>query len=179
MAVHKQARETTSPRAFQAEARVTASTCSDREFVNNESKKYNDHTPSSFGWTKPALHLGVQSTSHCRTRSSSSSSGQPRILFSHWLCASLYLGQLVLSCRHLSGRGLPALELRVLCSTKTRARRPTVPSTPRPQQSVQKQLPRAHSGPGWSGRMSNLESRHFWQTNTSGTLDFRIFAQDR
>lgn len=28
-------------------------------------------------------------------------------------------------------------------------------------------------------RMSNLESRHFWQTNTSGTLDLRIFAQDR
>lgn len=27
--------------------------------------------------------------------------------------------------------------------------------------------------------MSNLESRHFWQTNTSGTLDFRTFAQDR
>lgn len=28
-------------------------------------------------------------------------------------------------------------------------------------------------------RMSSLASRHFWQTNTSGTLDFRILAQER
>lgn len=85
--------------------------------------------------------------------------------------------------RHLNGRGLAASEQGVLCSTKKGAQEPTVPS------------PRLLAVPGASSqsrksfrepmrerlerRMSNLESRHFWQTNTSGTLDFRILAQDR
>lgn len=76
MAVHKQARETTSPRANTAEARVTASTCSDRgEFVNNESKNAQRPHTLMFGWTKPAA-FGCAVHLHCRDHSSSSSSGQ-------------------------------------------------------------------------------------------------------
>lgn len=95
-----------------------------------------------------------------------------------------YLGQPVLWLRHLNGRGLPAPELRVLCSTKRGAKRPLVLSDSSPtlcsltnsqsrnsfREPIRERLER---------RMSNLESRHFWQTNTSGTLDFRTFAQDR
>lgn len=65
---------------------------------------------------------------------------------------SLYHGQPVLLLRHLNGRSLPAPELRVLCSSKKRAKKPIVPSLPifthsllDRQQSVQKQLPGAHS----------------------------------
>ena len=76
MAVHKQAGETSSPRANTAEAGVTDSTCSDwRGFVNNESKNAQRPHPLMFGWTKPAA-LGCAVHLHCRDHGSSSSSGQ-------------------------------------------------------------------------------------------------------
>lgn len=96
----------------------------------------------------------------------------------------LDLGQPVLLLRHLNGRGLPAPELRVLCSTKKGAKKPTVPSDSSPTVSslASSQSRNSFREPireRLERRMSNLESRHFWQTNTSGTLDFRILAQDR
>lgn len=92
---------------------------------------------------------------------------------------SLYLGQPVLLLRHLNGRGLPAPELRILCSTKREANKPIVPSDSSLASSQSRNSFREPILERLERRMSNLESRHFWQTNTSGTLDFRIFAQDR
>lgn len=140
-------------------------------------KMHNDHTPSCSAGPNP-LHLGVQSTSTAETTAPAAALANEDFIQSLAMY-SLYLGQLVLSCRHLNGRGLPALELRVLCSTKTRASRPTVPSNSSPSSSQSRNSFREPIRDRLERRMSNLESRHFWQTNTSGTLDFRIFAQDR
>lgn len=92
---------------------------------------------------------------------------------------NLDFGQPVLLLRHLNGRGLPAPQLRVLCSTKKRAQKPIVPCASSLTNSQSRNSFREPIRDRLDRRMSNLESRHFWQTNTSGTLDFRIFAQER
>ena len=143
---------------------------------------HNYHVPSSPAGPNP-LRLGVQPTSTTENTALAAALAHEDFIQSLAMY-SLYLGQLVLSLRHLNGRGLPAPELRVLCSTKTRASRPIVPSDSSPTVSS---LSRSQSRNSFrepirdrlERRMSNLESRHFWQTNTSGTLDLRIFAQDR
>lgn len=82
--------------------------------------------------------------------------------------------------RHLSGRVCPHQSWE-FCAQLREARAQALPVPPisltAPDQSrnsfrepIRDRLER---------RISNLESRHFWQTNTSGTLDLRIFAQDR
>lgn len=82
--------------------------------------------------------------------------------------------------RHLSGRVCPHQSWE-FCAQLREARAQALPVPPisstAPHQSrnsfrepIRDRLER---------RISNLESRHFWQTNTSGTLDLRIFAQDR
>ena len=164
-------------------SRMTASRRSlRRELVYNDSKNLQLPRTLCFSWTKPAtcrravrLHRGGHSAA---------AAARPTRGYSVTGCmCGFYLGQPVHPLRHLNGRGLPAPELRVLCSTKRG------PEAPRPSRLLAHRL---LALPGQSRnsfrepirerlerRMSNLESRHFWQTNTSGTLDLRILAQDR
>lgn len=127
--------------------------------------------------------MGVQSTSTAGNAALAASLAGKGCIRSPAMY-SFYLGQPVLLLRHLNGRDLPAPELRVLCSTKRRAKKHTVASDSTlaaswPVSSQSRNSFREPVRERLERRMSNLESRHFWQTNTSGTLDFRIFAQDR
>lgn len=140
------------------------------------------HVPSFSAEPNP-LYLSVESTSTAENTALAAALANEDFIQSLAIYR-VYLGQPVLLLRHLNGRGLPAPELRVLCSTKRRAKKPIVPSDPSPMVSSRTDSQSRNSfrepiRERLERRMSNLESRHFWQTNTSGTLDFRIFAQDR
>lgn len=143
---------------------------------------HNYHAPSLSAEQKP-LYLGGKPTSTAENTALAAALANEDFIQSLAIYR-LYLGQPVLSLRHLNGRGLPAPELRVLCSTKRGTKRPLFLSDSSPMLSslTNSQSRNSFREPireRLERRMSNLESRHFWQTNTSGTLDFRIFAQDR
>lgn len=125
-----------------------------------------------FGWTKPYFHLGVQSHLHCRTTAPAAALANEDFIQSLAMY-SLCLGQLVLSCRHLNGRVCHAGAKRVLCSTKTRASRPTVLQLS-PSSSQSRNSFRGPFGTGWSSGCQTwspgtLADKHFGRW-TSGSL---------
>lgn len=81
-------------------------------------RTHNHHVPSFSAKPKP-LYLGVQSTSTAGNTALAAALANKDFIQSQAMY-SFYLGQPVLLLRHLNGRGLPAPELRVLCSTNKR-----------------------------------------------------------